>query len=220
MDTSNQAAFVLQVVLALGPLAVYFLGLGLVNSGAHPSLVPARTDFVLLTMALIPMIMGPVVGLVEIGGWWPALAAGAVLAGFFIATLPRRDAAWVVYNCSLPQCRRLLSHACRRLGWAIEGGDDQLHIPEANLTITLSSLPLLRNVTLSFGRRGERGTSLASLAQLIDSLEREIRQEAILPSPTGASMVVIGACLLAVPMWFFFHNMDVIVRAVRQIFFA
>lgn len=54
----------------------------------------------------------------------------------------------------------------------------------------------------------------------MDTLEGEIQEESMLPSPAGASMVVIGAAMLAVPMWFFFHHVDAIARAVRQIFFA
>lgn len=222
MDATDQVVFVLQLVLALGPLAVYFLGLGLVNSQAHPCMVPARTDFVVLAVAVIPMVMGPVLALVEFGGWWPALVAGLIAAGCMGAMLPRRNSAWVIYNASLPQCRRLLCRACRRLGLSAEGGEDQVHVRDAGLTVMLSSLPLLRNVTLSVrkeaGFRPDGGNAV--IGRIMQGLEREIRQEAMLPSPAGASMVIIGTALLAVPMWYLFHNADAIARAVRYLLFA
>jgi hypothetical protein len=221
VNSSDQVTFVLQLVLALGPLAIYFLGLGLVNSQAHPCMVPARTDFVVLTVAVVPMVMGPVVALVDLGGWWPAFVAGLVAVGFIASMLPRRNSGWVVYNTSLPQCRRLLCRACHRLGLSAEGGEDQVHVPEAGLTVMLSSLPVLRNVTLSMRTPpSEDNKGDAIVRRLMDTLEHEIRQETMLPSPAGASMVVIGATMLAVPMWFLFNNVDAIARAVRQIFFA
>ena len=222
MDASDQVVFVLQLVLALGPLAVYFLGLGLVNSQAHPCMVSARTDFVVLATAVIPMVMGPVLALVQFGGWWPAFLAALVASGFFGVMLPRRSSGWVVYNASLPQCRRLFCRACRRLGLSTDGNDDQLHVPEAGLTVSLSALPLLRNVTLSLRKdsKVEAGADEVMVRRIMDSLDHEMHQEAMLPSPAGASMVVIGAAMLAVPMWYFFHHVDAIARAVRQIFFA
>jgi hypothetical protein len=150
------------------------------------------------------------------------LIVGLVVAGFIGGMLPRRNSAWVIYNTSLPQCRRLLCRACRRLGLSAEGSDEQVHVPEAGLTVMLSSLPLLRNVTLSLRKQTVSGTSKHEvvLDRLMDTLEQELHQEAMLPSPAGASLVVIGAAMLAVPMWFFFHNVDAIARAVRQIFVA
>ena len=42
----------------------------------------------------------------------------------------------------------------------------------------------------------------------------------MLPSPTGASMVVIGAALLGVPMYYLLNHMNAIVDVVKHIFFA
>jgi hypothetical protein len=221
VDTTDQVVFVLQLVLTLGPLAAYFLCLGLVNSQAHPCMIPARTDFVVLAVAVIPMVMGPVLALVEFGGWWPAVVAGFVVLGFIMMMLPRGNSGWVVYNASLPQCRRLLSRACLRLGLTVDAGEDHVDVPEAGLTVNLSSLPILRNVTLSLkGAAAENTDGRQLIQRLIGELEREIGRETMLPSPAGASMVVIGAAMLAVPMWYLCHNVDAIARAVRQIFFA
>jgi hypothetical protein len=185
-------------------------------------MVPARTDFVVLTIALVPLIMGPVLAMVKFGGWWPLAVASVAAAVFVGVLLPRRNSGWVIYNTSLPQCRRLLYRACRRLGLSAEGNDEQVQIAEIGLTVFLTALPVLRNVTLSLrtqsGRHGEGDQAV--VRRLMDTLEGEIQEESMLPSPAGASMVVIGAAMLAVPMWFFFHHVDAIARAVRQIFFA
>jgi len=67
LNSADQVLFVLQLILVIGPLAVYFLGLGLVNSQANPCLVNARVDFVVLTTAFIPVILGPMVLLIQHG---------------------------------------------------------------------------------------------------------------------------------------------------------
>jgi len=218
LDPTDQVIFVLKLVLALGPLAVYFLALGLVNSQAHPLLIRARVDFVLVAVAFVPVVMAPVVGLVEYGLGWPAAAVVVGMTALFFVMLPGRDAGWVIYNVDRSQCRRLFERACRRLGWIAEGGDDQLHVAGADLVVRLGGLPWLRNVTVRVG--SATGGSCGSAGErLMRAVYHETRREATLPSPTGASMVV-GAALLGVPMWYLFHHMGAIVEVVRRIVFT
>ena len=56
--------------------------------------------------------------------------------------------------------------------------------------------------------------------RLISAFGREIRHERLLPSPVGASLVIIGTGLLVAPMWSLLHNVDAIARAVWQILSA
>lgn len=219
MDPTDQVVFVFKLVLALGPLAVYFLGLGLVNSQAHPLLIRARVDFVLLAIAFVPVVTAPLVGLVEHGWGWFATGVVVGMMALFFGMLPGRDAGWVMYNVDPRQCRRLFERACRRLGWTAEGDDDQLHVAGADLTVRLSGLPWLRNVTVRVG--SATGASCGSTRErLMRAIYHETRREATLPSPAGASMVVIGAALLGVPMWYLFHHMGAIVEVVRRILFT
>ena len=115
LDSSDQVVFVLQLIIALGPLAVYFLGLGLVNSQAHPCLVRARSDFVLLAVAFVPVIIAPVLLLVQHGHPLIALLVVAAVAGIFAAPAAARSGIWVVYNISLlavpPRARAVLPSA-------------------------------------------------------------------------------------------------------------
>jgi hypothetical protein len=220
LDITDQAVFVLKVILALGPLSLYFLGLGLVSSQARPCLVSARTDFTLLATAFIPAITFPVLLLIEHGQHQIVTGVVVGLLALFFALLPRRDSSWVVYNCSPAQGRRLLQQAARHLGWRVHRhGDGPLEIEPIGLRITQTALPWLRSVTLhvegptSIEARVARRTLMAALSE-------ELRHEAMLPSATGASLVLIGAGLLGLPMWYFFHNINVIVEAVRRIFAA
>src|SRR5690349_1502098 len=125
----------------MGPLAIYFLGLGLVNSQARPSLVNARADFVLLTIAFLPVFIGPVLFLIQHSCWWLALAVVITVGTIFCYLLPPRKSAWVVYNVSADQCHRLIERACRRLGWTPARLGDQWAIIPTELAVTVHALP-------------------------------------------------------------------------------
>jgi len=220
VDASGQVVFVLKVIVGLGPMAVYFLVLGLVNSRSRPHLVSSRVDFVLLAIAFYPVMLWPVLTLIEKGhAAAAALAAAGVLAAF-LWLLPARRGSWVIYHASLPQCARLIRQAARREGWQVVTPDDhrphrRLGIPQAGLDIRLESFPWLRNVTLHFTCRHPAGVEAAD--RLVCGLFEEIKGEQLLPSPAGASLVVIGACLLGLPMWYLVNNMNAIVDVVARV---
>ena len=219
MDSADQVVFVLQLVLALGPLAIYFLALGLVNSQAHPCLINARADFVLLAVAFGPVILAPVMSLVERGWLWAAAAVTVGAASLFFGMMPAREEAWVIYNIERAQYRRIVRRACRRLGWGIRGSDDRLTVTPANLIVSQHGLSWLRNVTVTI-RVGPGGGDASARNALIGMMDQEMRRESMLPSATGASLVVIGAGLLGVPMWHLFRHMDAIVDVVRRVLLA
>jgi hypothetical protein len=219
LNSAEQVVFVLQIILTLGPLAVYFLALGLVNSQASSRLVNARVDFVLLTIAFVPVILVPAVLLVWQG--WLLTAIGGLLAvgGLFRAMLPARSGAWVIYNIDAHECRQLLKRACRRLGWTASCTQDELHVCPVGLTVRWETLPWLRNATIRVHAVSDDPLEPAQ-ARLIGAIREEIEQLAMLPSPTGASLVLIGAGLLGMPLWYVFQHIEAIVDVVQQILFA
>ncbi|UCD27311.1 MAG: hypothetical protein JSV03_09265 [Planctomycetota bacterium] len=219
LNSADEVVFVLHLALVLGPLAVYFLGLGLVNSQARPCLVNARTDFVLLAIAVIPVVICPLVVIVELGRQWLAVGVVIVVGGLFYWMLPSRDAGWVIYNIDPQRCRHLLKHVCRQLGWDVEEDSAALRIEPVGLIVNMSILPWLRNVTLSVCKKtGGKGGS--AHVDLIRGFHREIQTESMLPSPAGASLVIVGGALLGLPMWYLFHHMDAVVVVVRRILLA
>lgn len=218
MGSAGEVMFVLQLILSLGPLAVYFLGLGLVNSQAHPCVIRAGADFVLLAVAFVPVIVAPVVALVSHGHLWFAVCVIALVGLLFWAMLPRGRTAWVVYNIDTEQCRRLLQWTARRLGWSTVVRDERLHVPALGLVVEQDALPWLRNVTLRFHL--DAPDAQAHADAFVQALSGEIERVSMLPSPTGASLVIIGASLLGVPMWYVFQNFNAIVDVVRSILFA
>lgn len=229
MNAAGEVIFVLQVAIALGPIAVYFLGLGLVNSQARPSLISARSDFLCLAVAFFPLLLAPVLALLERHWLWPALGVCLILGFTFIRMIPAHGDGWVVYHIDPQRFRRLLERACRRLGWTVRddgSGGDEIEGPD--LHVRYGALPLLRNVTLRIeplpageGREpAVAGGFSDSRDQLLAGVRRELERESMLPSATGASLVVIGASLLGLPLWYLLNHMNAIVDVVRQILFA
>ena len=233
LNSADHVIFVLQVVLAVGPLAVYLLTLGLVNSQARPCLVTSRADFTLLAVAFVPVIVWPVVTLVRSEHVFLAAGAVAGVTALFLAMLPGRDAGWVIYHVSPSQSRRLLEQACRRLGWRVASVQDEpaadrsyqdaVVIQPGRLLVTQDALPWLRNVTIriaSAGPEPQPRVDPVAREHLVKALFDEIQRESMLPSPTGASLMLIGAALLGVPMWYLFNHIELIVEAVKRLLFA
>src|SRR5690554_989144 len=117
MAGAYQVADVLMLVLCIGPVAVYFLTLGLVNSHSRPWMISSRSDFVSLTVVLIPLLIWPLPILANERHWWLLLPALAVLGFAFVRMLPSSRAGYVIYNISETRCRRLLEDSLRSLGW-------------------------------------------------------------------------------------------------------
>ena len=87
------------------------------------------------------------------------------------------------------------------------------------MRITQTGLPWLRSVTLHT-EGPATAEARAARRELIAALREEFQSETMLPSATGASLVLIGATLLGLPMWYFFHNIHAIVETVRRILSA
>jgi len=217
VDARDQVMFILQVVAALGPVAVYFLGLGLVNSQARPLLISARRDFMLLASAFFPLVLVPAALMARNGHAYVAIGVLVGVLMLFFVMLPRRRSLWVVYNVGAGQLLRLIQRACRRQGWTLRVDGDCLTVQPVGLRLTRHGLNWLRNATIEF--HGPSSPSSAEV-RLLAALREELACESMLASPTGASLVVIGASLLGLPMWYLFRHMDLIVDVVRQILFA
>ena len=112
-----QVVDVLLLVGNVAPIALYFLFLGLVNSHSRPYLITSRSDFISLTIVLVPLLLWPVPMFVQSGLWW-MLAVRVVLAGgAFFWLLPSPPAGFVAYNIAEAQCPRMREDSVAALRW-------------------------------------------------------------------------------------------------------
>jgi hypothetical protein len=216
---SQEAVFLLRLLINVAPVAVYFLTMGLVNTQSRPRLVSGRSDFIALTLVFVPVLVWPVPILVQYHLWW-VLATGILVGGFvFWMLLPPPWGNWVIYNITERRCRRLLDEALGRLGLSAHHDPGGLTVESADLRIDLSSFGLLNNVTLYFSPiRGARNESL--LGRIRHELGLGLEGVALLPSATGACLVMVGVGLLIVPLWMMSRHMDAIVEIVSRLLSA
>ena len=219
MDSTIHAITVLRLLVNLGPLALYFVVLGLVNSQRHPRLISARADFITLTVAFLPVLVWPVPFLVS-QGWWLWLGGGLVCAiAMFRFLLPQVNAGWVVYHITREDAIGSLRRAVRRLGWNGTWTDDDVTLPAAGLALQWTAFPWLGSVSIHVrpldNKRIERDAD-----RLRVELEREFQRHALLPSPIGACLVLVGVALWILPLWMTFRHLDAIVDVVENVLFT
>jgi len=219
MSSHEQAVFFLRVVINVAPVAVYFLALGLVNTQPRPRLVSGRSDFVALTLVFIPVLVWPMPMLIRYELWWVVLAGLCLGGAVFWWLLPPRLNNWVVYNITEQRCRRILNEALSRMGLAAHEDEFSLTVASRSLRIDLSGFGLLNNVTLYFApTRGTLDESL--LVRLRREFNSQLDTVSLLPSPTGACLVMMGVGLLIVPLWMMSQHMNAIVEIVSRLLSA
>ena len=214
MGGGSMAIDSLLVVGLVAPIAVYFLMLGLVNSHARPCLVSSRNDFVSLTIAMAPLLIAPMPALANGSLWWLLPIEVALAAWAFFSMLPGRCDGWVIYNISSRRCRAAVEAALRDLGWNGRWKGDVWRGDIGELS--LSSIPLLRNVTVHTERLSPR--TMDQLPELDRALQRRLMRIEQLPSTAGACLLVLGVALLAMPIWMMGRHIQDVVEAVVHLF--
>jgi hypothetical protein len=214
--TFERALAAIEVLVLVGPVAVYVLWLGLVNSRPTPRLIRLREDFLTLTVAIVPFVAAPMVRLVRAGQGEFAVLFAALVLVCFLRLLPHRQAGWVIYNVVPGGVERLTDAAVRSLGWVSSWDGRRLRIPDRGLVLELRSLPALRNVTLHL-RSCEPGPSDRDIEQLRAELGRLLGREAGLPSVVGACLCLAGVTLLIVPLGMLSRHSDAIAEVVTRV---
>lgn len=216
MNEGYEVVDVLMLVGNVGPLAVYFLILGLVNSHARPFLMTSRADFLALTSVLLPVLIWPVPDFIRAGLYlW--LTLGLLLAvALFVRLLPGRLDGFVVYNVSVRQCVRMLNLSLRRLGLAGRWKGGAWTSDDGSLSVCVRGFAPLRNASIHV----ESTDSLRRewVPRIGADLEGRLKSVAQLPSASGAALVVAGVTLMILPMWMVGRHIHDLVDAMTHVF--
>jgi hypothetical protein len=141
--------------VALGPVAIYLLLLGIINSSRRPLVVTGTRETLTLGLALMGLIVvGPMHLFMpqEAAARFGALVWGLLL-GFYVLSLmlaimlsrPRL----VVYNMTLDELRPILSEAAARLDHGSIWAGKALSMPQMRVHLQVEGFAPMRNVTLS-----------------------------------------------------------------------
>ncbi len=216
MESTYQVILLLKLLLLVGPLAVYFMVLGLLNSQPAARLMDARRDFAVLTLAVCPVLLVPATALWQQGHGWLLVPGFAVVALVMRALLPGPNSGWVVYNLSVHRARVLLERCLRELGWQYEVVDGVHRLEEQGLEIQLSSLPVLRNVTYHL-RYADEADRTAVSRSLGERLGAALARQQLLPSLAGSCLMMLGVGLMVLPLWMMSRHSDAIAEVVTRL---
>lgn len=191
-----------RMLLALGPLAVYLLLLGLVNLLPRPYLTTGGRDTAALGVALSGFIL---IGPLELFmPRWPAaqwsefmwvfwlllgLLCIMVLTLIVLSQRPRL----VIYNISADELRPVLAEVAELLDADARWAGGSLALPRLKVHLHVEPFPAMRNVTLAAtadpqNLNGWRALELAIAAELTTVRCR--------PNPLGGAMALAAVAML------------------------
>jgi hypothetical protein len=199
-----------RVATLMGPVAVYFLILGLLNTRRRPQMLTGRTDFALLIAALSPLVFLPVMR--SLGGSPVIALAVAVLLAGTILVLSPAGRSWVVYNISSYAASDAVAAALRKLGMNFTRSAEGFLVEAEGVTITVGGFPLLRNATIRL-RGADRRFARAFRAALASRLAAMECQ----PSPMAISMLLVAVIMLAAPLALMAQDAPQIVRLLTDL---
>jgi len=200
----------LRMAMTAAPVAIYFLVLGLLNSRRHPQLLTYRLDFLLLIVAMSPLLLFPILALLG-----PTLPAMLLAAGVFVAlavVLGPRGRTWVIYNMDFDQACRIVERSLEDLDLrsrAVRGGFELLNAPGA---VRIGGFPLLKNVSI-----GLEGADEGLARGLESQLSRRLSGISAQTSPMAASMLLVATALLVVPLCMVANRVPELVRILTDL---
>lgn len=187
-----------RLCLALGPLAVYLLLIGAINTFRRPFLVSGTRDAAALGLAVSGLvIVGPVELFFPVAASlrfgprvWVLLIALYALGLVLVLLLLRPRL--VIYNVSSDELRPILADLVTELDPEARWAGDSLLLPNLGIQLRVESLPAMRNVSLIAGGpnqnpQGWRGLELA--------LRAALGQVEVARNPRAISLIAAGALL-------------------------
>jgi hypothetical protein len=187
--------------VALGPLAIYLVTLGVMNLYARPLVVSGTRETIALGLALAGLV---VVGPMQL--FLPEAAAAqfgtlvwALLIGFYVLCLtlcvmvmrPRL----VIYNVTPDQLRPVLAEVAQRLDHDAVWAGRALSMPQLRVHLVIDSFAPMQNVTLVATSHGQ---SVTNWRRLEASLREALREMPVATRTHGAWLAMCGLLILAV----------------------
>jgi len=209
----------LHLSIALGPLAVYLLLLGLLNLSARPFLTTGARDTAALGLAISGfMVAGPMelflpeAAAVRFGGYvWLLLLGfyGLCLMLLVLALRPRL----VIYNVTVDQLRPILADVVSELDPDARWAGDSLTLPRWHVQLHIEPFVAMRNVQLvSAGPRQSYGGWRRLENALADAL-RETKGQA---NPYGFSLILFGLLMVALVTYGVVSDTRTVEHALRE----
>jgi hypothetical protein len=192
------------LLLALGPLSLYLLGLAAINLSGRCWMTNGVRDFVALGLALTGlMVAGPMElfvpsdALAVFGVWtWALLVSFYGACVLFIALLMRPRL--IIYNAQPERIHALLAQFVHELDPNATWSGASLLLPNRAVHLQIETFRGMRNVSLlSVGPR----QSLDGWAALADRLHAALADERPGANPRGYSLISFALIMIATIVW-------------------
>jgi len=194
----------LHLSIALGPLAVYLLLLGLLNASTRPFLTTGTRDTAALGLAISGFVVaGPmelffpeaaanILAELGLGGfvWLVLLGLYGLCLLLLVLTLRPR---LVIYNVTVDQLRPILADVVSGLDPDARWAGDSLTLPRWHVQLHIESYVAMRNVQLvSSGPRQSYG----GWRRLENALAGALRQTKGQANPYAFSLILFGLIII------------------------
>ena len=190
----------LHLSIALGPLAVYLVLLGMINLSSRPQVTTGARDMAALAVGVCGLVVAgpmelflPERAATQFGGivWLMLLGLYGLLVGLLVLVLRPR---LVIYNATIEQIRPILLSVVSGLDSDAHWVGDSVIIP--HLGVQLHVEPCFATRTVQLVSSGPRQV-YAGWQQLESALASALRKTSSPPSPYGASLVLLGLLMVA-----------------------
>jgi hypothetical protein len=209
----------LHFCIAVAPLAVYFLMLGLLNLRRRPFLTTGARDAATLGIGIIGFI---IVGPMELffpegaasrfGPWvWVLLVVfyGLCVSLLVLLMKPRL----VVYNMSMEELRPILTKIAMELDPKSRWLDDALVIPRLKIHMHVESVEWLRNIQMMAGGNHQ---SIEGWQQFEKKLAMALRKLKIGPNVMGVPFLIASAALAGSAAFYMLQDPQAVVAALQD----
>jgi hypothetical protein len=214
----------LRLCIALGPLAVYLLLMGILNLGRRPFLTTAPRDAAALGVAVAGlMLIGPIelfltrhlaVPFVDhMWLFWSLIGALylSTLSLLILMARPRIS----LHNISLEEARAVVAEAAAGLDAQGRWTGNSLLLPSLHVELVLDEFAPLRSVALvSIGRR----PSYRGWKRLEGALAGVLRGREVPPNPAGLTFVLTGLLMCSVILFRWFRDPAAVAQTFTEMF--
>jgi len=188
----------LHFCIAVGPLAVYLLLLGVMNLRGRPLVTTGARDAAALGIGLLGFVIAgpmelffPEGAASRFGGWvWVMLIVFYGLCVSLVVLLMRSRI--VIYNISLEQLRPILTSVAMKLDKRSRWNGDSLLMPERRIHLHVEPVEALRNIQLTSGGNQQ---SFEGWQALEKELAVALKRISVGPNLIGIPFLVASAVL-------------------------
>jgi hypothetical protein len=207
------------LAVALTPLAIYLLRLGLINLLRWPVVKSGARNIAFLGFGLSGfVVIGPMAlflpgpAAIAFGPWvWLLMIVfyGLCVTLWILLARPRL----IVHNATIDLVRPILASAATKLDAEVRWAGDSLVLPQANVQLHLESYPPMRNVSLvAIGDQ----QSYTGWQRLQRELRAALRQTEVPRNPRGFSFLALGIVMASWPFYLMIRDSDTVAQTLKE----